>query len=177
MNKPAKKPDRLLPALQRFVREYDSNGGNGVRAWLASHPETKSRAAAAQSAYLTLRNPEIRARLEALQQDRWTRLQMTGDEALYLVACDARADIRELYDESGHLLPVEQWPDDVAHAVKSVRRTADSTVVVLNDKLTARRLILEQQGKLKGAFGGLGELARLLGGEPSEAEERPDAGE
>jgi len=32
----------------------------------------------------------------------------------------AYSDIRELYDAAGKLLPIKQWPDDIARCVKSV---------------------------------------------------------
>jgi len=32
----------------------------------------------------------------------------------------AYSDIRELYDEDGRLLPIKQWPDDIARAVRSI---------------------------------------------------------
>jgi phage terminase small subunit len=32
----------------------------------------------------------------------------------------AYSDIRQLYDEDGRLLPIKQWPDDIARCVRSV---------------------------------------------------------
>ena len=32
----------------------------------------------------------------------------------------AYSDIRQLYDEQGELLPIQQWPDDIARCVKSI---------------------------------------------------------
>jgi hypothetical protein len=89
---------------------------------------------------------------------------MSGDEAAMLVACDARADIRELYDEKGALLPVHLWPDSVAHSVKAIRPGAFGTSVVLNDSLAARRLILMQTGKLKNSQAPVSALAAILAG-------------
>ena len=74
---------------------------------------------------------------------------MDADEALYLVSCDARADIRELFDDRGRLLLMSQWPDSIAVSVKAIQPGPFGTKIVLNDKLAARRIILEQTGKLK----------------------------
>jgi hypothetical protein len=149
------------------VREYDANGGNGSRAWLASHPSSKSPVAAAQSAYQALKNPQVKARLEALSAARWKRLEMKGDEALARVAMDARPDIRQAYSDDGKLLPVRFWPESLVNSVKAVRQTADGGVVItLNDSLAARRIILEQTGKLKNPLEkGVLTLARVLRGD------------
>lgn len=90
---------------------------------------------------------------------------MDADEALYLVSCDARADIRELFDHKGHLLPMQQWPDSIANSVKAIHPGPSGTRIVLNDKLAARRIILEQTGKLKNAAGSGRTLARILAGD------------
>lgn len=171
--KPKQRPAAALlkPQQRAFVRFYDANGGNGTKAYLASHPDCKSRQAAAQGAFETLRNPEVQAQLQALEADRWVRLQMSGDEALARVAQDARADIRDLVDDEGKFLPLHHWPESVAHSVKSFRATLSTTgaptviQVTMNDPLAARRMVLEQQGKLKNPLGAVGELARLLAGE------------
>jgi hypothetical protein len=163
----AKKPQapRLRPQLEAFVRFYDRNGGNGVEAYLRSHVDCHSRKAAATGAWTLLRNPEIQRRLETLAAGRWRRVQMDGDEALARVALDARADIRQLFDEHNQLLPIQEWPDSVAQSVKALRQGKDGPIVTMNDSLAARRMILEQQGKLKNTGAAIGELARLLTGD------------
>lgn len=171
---PIKPRAALRPQLEAFVRHYDRNGGNGVLAYLASHPDCVSRKAAATGASLLLRRADIAGRVKALAEGRWKRLQMDGDEALGRVALDARADIRQLFDETGVLLPIHDWPDDVAQSVKALRPTKDGLVVTMNDSLAARRMILEQQGKLKNIGSGIGELARLLAGETGDD---PEGGE
>src|SRR5262252_1531858 len=90
---------RLKPQLEAFVHEYDGNGGNGVRAYKASHPGNHSTVAAATGAYRLLRNPQIAAALEKLKAARFKRLQLSGDEALGRLGLDASADIRQLFDE------------------------------------------------------------------------------
>lgn len=157
-------------ALEHFLREYDANGGNGARAYLAAHPGCSSRRAAAVEASRILTRPNIQARLRELAEAKWKRVAMNGDEAAALVAGDARADIRELYDDRGNLLPIQAWPDSIARSVKAIRPGKDGTTVVLNDSLAARRIILEQTGRLKQPAG-VGDLARLLaGGDDAEAD-------
>jgi phage terminase small subunit len=52
------------------------------------------------------------------------------DRALREAARVAYSDIRELFSPGGNLLPVAQWPDDIARAVagvETVRRNVDAT--------------------------------------------------
>lgn len=165
-------PKRLPDQLEAFIHEYDANGGNGTQAWFATHPATKSYTAAASSACNALKNPEIRRRLDALKAARYKRLQMNGDEALARVSLDARADVRELFDDAGKLMAPRLWPANVAQSVKAIRFADDGTpqLVTFNDSLVARRIILEQTGKLKNPLGGINELARILAGDFAEGE-------
>lgn len=162
----SKKSAKGLPAqLEAFLLVYDGNGGNGTKAWRETHPTCTSDVAAATSSYKALRKPQIARRLGELREARFRRLQMTGDEALGRVGLDARADLRKLYDEHGKLLPVHLWPDDVALSVKSIKPGPFGDAVTLNDSLAARRLILEQSGKLKTPGASLLTLAKLLAGD------------
>jgi Terminase small subunit len=123
-----------------------------------------SRPRAAGAARL-LRTAKVRALVEALSEARWTRLEMKGDEALACISLDARADIRELFDEHGRLLNSRLWPDSVAHSVKAYRSGPFGPTIVMNDSLAARRIILEQSGRLKSSAETQGStLARILAG-------------
>jgi hypothetical protein len=52
------------------------------------------------------------------------------------VPCDARADIRELFDIDGHLLPIQQWPDSIAVSVKAIQPWPFGTKVGLDEVIT-----------------------------------------
>ena len=65
------------------------------------------------------------------------------------MSCDAGADIRELFDIDGHLLPMQQWPDSIAVSVKAIQPGPFGTKVVLNDKLAALRIILGSRDPLR----------------------------
>ena len=81
------------------------------------------------------------------------------------MSCDARADIRELFDRERRLLPMSRWPDSIAVSVKAIQPGPFGTKIVLNDKLAARRIILEQTGKLKNPLSRGRTLARILTGD------------
>lgn len=142
-----------------------------MRAWLSSHPRTRSLAGAAQSAYLSLRIPEIARRVDELAEERYGKVAMSGDEAAALVAGDAKADPRDLFDDHGVMLKPHLWPDSVARSVKAVRPLPDGGyAVTLNDSLAARKLVLEQTGKLKSPLAPIADLAAILAGKFKEGE-------
>ena len=157
--------DKLTHGEELFALEYLANMGNGAGAYRASHPNCRSDNAAAAAASRLLRKVKVQNFLEREQAPRWKRLRMDADEALALVSCDAGADIRELFDADGHLLPMQQWPDSIAVSVKAIHPGPFGTKIVLNDKLAARRIILEQTGKLKHPLSSGRTLARILAGD------------
>lgn len=141
-----------------------------MRAYLATHPACKSTNAAAVEAARLLRSPKIRARLAELRDARFRRLQMSGDEALGRVAMDARADVRKLFNpDTGKMLPVHLWPDDIAGSVRSIKGDA----VTFTDPLAARRIILEHTGKLKTPAASILTLAKILAGDFDEEKDDP----
>jgi phage terminase small subunit len=155
-----------------FVCEYDGNGGNGTRAYMAAYGKTDPASCAVMASEL-LRVPKVRAAVDALRQARWKRLQMTGDEALSLIAGDARADLRALVDEKGELLPVHLWPDHVALSVRSIKPGPFGLQVTLNDSLAARKIIAEQSGAVKSIAGGLDALAEAINADKAKHERKP----
>jgi len=101
------------------------------------------------------------------RRERFRRLQMDGDEALARVALDARADITELFDDNGKMLPPKQWPAHLRNSIEAFELKPDGgEKVKLDSKTAARRTILDQTGKLKSPLeGGISALARALRGD------------
>lgn len=157
-------PHNLSVRQRGFVCEYDANGGNGTRAYQAVYGQNDL-ASAATDACKLLRVPKVRAAVDELRQARWKRLQMSGDEAMSLIAGDARVDARELCDEKGDILPPHLWPDNLARSVKSIEPGPFGLKVRLNDSLAARRFIAEQTGAAKSLAGGLDALAEAIKGD------------
>jgi hypothetical protein len=158
-----KNADSVTPQQEAFIHEYDANGGNGTQAYLASHQRCLSIGAAGVEAHRYLKQPKIYRRIQELRAARWRRLRMDGDEAMGRLARDARADIRELFDEKDEVLPVHLWPESVAQSVRWVKRGRFGTAIMMNDSFAARRYIAEAIGKTKNPVtAAAGELARLL---------------
>jgi phage terminase small subunit len=154
--------DGLSVEERVFALAYLANGFNGTKAYLTMKPDVKSNTAATE-AWKLLRKPEIAAFIAASQDKAWKGLQMSGDEALARVALDARADVRELFDDNGRRLPVHKFPDSIANSIESIEVKRGSFKVKLASKSAARRVILEQTGKLKNPLeDGITALAEAL---------------
>lgn len=141
-------PKGFTVGQYEFALAYLANGGNATRAYLVAHP-TVTYGTAQVEGHRTLTRPQIRKFIASRRRSKWKSLHMSGDEALMRVALDARADLRGLFNGSALLEP-EFWPDDLANSIEAVEVKPDGAVKVkLCSKLTARRIILEQTGKLK----------------------------
>lgn len=96
----------LTPKQEAFCREYliDLNGKQAaIRAGYS--PKT----AEVQASRL-LSNAKVQAYSKMLMEARTERTQIDADWILKRLAQDATADVADLYDENGHLLPVKDWP-------------------------------------------------------------------
>lgn len=170
MSRRAEKP--ISDADERFALEYLANGYNATRAYLSAHPKAKDRTGHVEGGRL-LRKPSVAAFIEVEQQARKRRLQMDGDEALEAITRHARADIRRLYGKDSRLLPIAEWPDDAADAVKSVKPGTRGTAITLFDKLKARELMAIAGGKLHVKHDHVHSFdhAKYLGAEPPKGDD------
>jgi phage terminase small subunit len=157
--------DGLSLREKAFCVAYLSNGFNGALAYRTVSPGcTVDSAKAEGSIYLA--KPCIRAYVSRQTTKAFEAAGMSGAEALGRLAQDAKADIRELFDEFGNPLPPQRWPETIASSVEAYERTKDGFRVRLVSKLAARRTILELTGKLKSPLSEeLSVLARALRGD------------
>lgn len=57
-----------------------------------------------------MRNPEVAAEIARRQEERSAQTKIDAAWLLKRLADEATADIADIYDEDGQLLPVKQWP-------------------------------------------------------------------
>lgn len=167
-------PDGLTDAERAFVASYDKHLGNGTRAWLELHPDCTRKSAAEQASTMLSRNLKVREAVYAGREARWKRMAMTGDQALAIAAAHVSADVSDLFDEKGVLLPPHLWPDDLRLAVDAVDYANNKVKLV--SKGPALRVVLEQTGKLKTLPDAIDSLAEaikqdLLNHQPAPASE------
>lgn len=140
--------DKLSDVDKLFVLTYLANGQNATDAYAQTHPNAKRTTCAAEG-YKILRKPEIKRAIDAELKRRGARLRMTGEEALDRVSEIAAADISELYDNDGRLLPIKKWPAAHRRAVKSIRPGQFGRTIVFHDQLGALLTLAKADGTLK----------------------------
>lgn len=139
----------LNPQRRRFVEEYlvDLNGTEAaIRAGYSA------RSAKAQASQL-LALPEVQTAVSEAQASRSARTKIDADWVLQRLAAEADADVADLYDETGTLKPVRDWPliwrkGLVAGLdVEEVREEGAVVAVIRKVKLSDRIKRIELIGK------------------------------
>ena len=144
----------LTPKQSKFVDEYliDLNATQAaIRAGYAAKR-------ADVIGYENLRKPVIAQVLKERMDERSKRTQIDADWVLKRLAEDTTADISDLYDDDGQLLPVKQWPmawrTGLVAGIETVQERvgtdADGNpafVTVRKVKLADRTKLLELIGK------------------------------
>lgn len=90
----------------RFVREYlkDLNATQAaIRAGYRAHT-------AKQAGSRLLSNVDVSAAIDEAKQERNDKLQIDAEWVLKRLRDEAEADLLDLYDDNGSILPVEEWP-------------------------------------------------------------------
>jgi phage terminase small subunit len=107
-----------MPALENtnheaFAQHYAMNG-HATAAGLSIGVMHKSKAWAIRH------RKEVDARIHELVEQRFSKANITAERTMKELARIAFADIRDLYDEQGDLLPVHMLSDDVAATVSRI---------------------------------------------------------
>lgn len=97
----------LTPLQERFCQEYLIDL-NATKAAERAGSKAKNLTVAGSE---FLANPNVAAEIERLKAERSKRTQIDADWLLRRLAAEAEADVAELYDEHGNLLPVKEWPE------------------------------------------------------------------
>lgn len=96
----------MTPRQEAFVREYmiDLNGTQAaIRAGYSA------RTANEQAARL-LADVSVRSAVEKAKAERAARTGIDADWVLRRLRDEAEADLADMYDDAGNLLPVREWP-------------------------------------------------------------------
>jgi phage terminase small subunit len=146
-------PDGLTPKQHAFCLAYLSNGFNASAAYRSAHQGATQKTSSVEG-HRNLAKPSIAAFLKRQLEAQWSLEEMAGAEAAARVSRDARADVRQLFDAKGRMLPPHEWPDSIAGSVKAVEEREHGFKVTLVDPGTARRTMLEVTGRLKNVLEG-----------------------
>lgn len=96
----------LTAKQQRFVAEYLIDLNQTQAAIRAGYSEKT----AAEQASRLLTNVKVSEAVQAAMKARSERTDIDADWVLKRLARDATADLADLYDDAGQLLPVKEWP-------------------------------------------------------------------
>lgn len=142
-----------------FSQAYatSEHAGNGAQSAIdAGYTQDPESAKVTASRLLT--NVNVVARIEQLKRERLERLKITGDSIMAEVAKIAYANMADLVDENGDLIPLNKLPRDIAASVKEVKHRVvqslgDSDVMDItykvSDKKSALELLMKEAGMLK----------------------------
>jgi phage terminase small subunit len=111
--------DGLNSQQKRFVEEYLVSL-NATDAYRKAGYKARGYNVAEVNASRLLRNAKVAAVINAAKVERSQRNEISADRVLQEAARLAFLDIRQLYDDQGTLLPLSQWPDEVAAAVAGI---------------------------------------------------------
>lgn len=111
----------LTPKQEAFCQVYIKTG-NATEAYRAAYdcskmkPESVNRLAKAN-----LDNIKIASRIKEIQEQYIKKNGLSPDKVLAEWARIGFADIRQLLNENGGLLPVSKWPDSISAAVAAIK--------------------------------------------------------
>lgn len=143
----AKKTEEGFTAAEEVFIQALIDHPNATRAYLLAHPGVKATTAAVEGSRL-LRKPKIAEKVKTGRRERIERLKLDGDEAMARIATVGRQDIRLLFDHEGKMLPITEWPEELALTVKSIEEKRNGTKVTFDSRLAALELIAAADGKL-----------------------------
>lgn len=98
--------------------------------------------------------PEIRDAINARMRARAARSRISQDAVIAELGRIALANVRDLYDDKGTLIPVDQLPEDVSAAIREIEVTIGGNELLatkkikLHDKLAALTTLAKHHGLL-----------------------------
>lgn len=96
----------MTPKQTRFVEEYLLDMNATQAAIRAGYSEKT----AMEQGHQLLQNTSVAPHIAAALAERSERTKINADWMLTRLAAEAEADLADLYDDNGNLLPVKQWP-------------------------------------------------------------------
>jgi phage terminase small subunit len=145
-------PRTLSAKQQRFIDEYLVDLNATQAAIRAGYSKRTARAIGCEN----LTKPDIRTKIHARLRESEDHARLDRQRHIEALLRVVNADIRQLFDQEGKILPVEAWPEGVAPAValyeskvtgtpgtKNYRRV---TRIALKDKIRAVFTLLDYLG-------------------------------
>lgn len=150
----------LTPKQESFCQVYIKTG-NATEAYRAIYNCKKMLPATVnRKAKELLDNGKISARTKEIQAEYIEANELSPEKVLREWSKIGFADLREVIDEDGKLLPVKSWPDNVAGAVQAIKVRQEfigsgedrEAVELIEVKLWPKTAALEALSKNLGLF-------------------------
>lgn len=146
---------KLSIKQELFCNEYLTDL-NGCQAAIRAGYSKKT--AQEQSSRL-LSTVKVQKRLSELMKSRSDKTKITNERVLIEIARIAFNDPRRAFDQNGNLLPIKDWPEDVAAAISSIKinetkiaGSDDGVITTKEIKFWSKDKQLELAGKHLGMF-------------------------
>lgn len=124
------RPDELTARQREFCHEYLVDLNARAAALRVGYAEKSVNTNASQ----LLRMPKVAELIAELMTERSKRIEVREDRVLLEIARLAFNDPRKAFDTDGNILPIQQWPDEVAAAVSSIKiletKSGDETLSI-----------------------------------------------
>lgn len=133
---------KLTPKQARFVQEYliDLNATQAaIRAGYS--PDTAN-----QNGPRLLVNAGVERAIQDAMDARAARTLTSQDKIVRELARIAFSDIRELFNDDGQMLPMSEWPDDLAASISSLKDVDAGREIKMWDKMSALEKLMKHMG-------------------------------
>lgn len=159
-------PALIDPREEQFAQHYALNGHTRQAALDAGFSSSKG--------WSVANSPVVQARVAEIVGRRFAKASITADRVVMELARIAFSDIRDLYDDSGNLLPPPDLPDDVAAIVSRIKveiagrgKGEDRTTIAvldikLADKMAALTILAKHFKVIGDEADGVNALANIL---------------
>lgn len=144
----------LTPKQEKFAQLYVKYG-HATKAYLEAYPVSRDwkESSVNVEASKSLNKPKIAERIKELQDRLSSALDITPDRVLKELARIAFANLQNVLDENGTLLPQKDWPKDTAPAIQSIKiKQTSHGDQVAEVKLWPKTAALESLSKHLGLF-------------------------
>lgn len=178
---------KLGPQHHRFIANYVARPHNAAAAYIAAG---FSAGGAKQCAHRLLQDPDIKAEVKRLIEEKHKALHMDVDEILARAAMLARIDAAALFDQNGALKPMHELDETASIAIsgvevqeitsgtgKNVKVIGSLKKVRLRDPMAAIRLLAEHKKLVRNTDDGVNALASALAERLNQARMRRKAKE
>jgi phage terminase small subunit len=147
---------------EAFVRAYLSHNGNATQAYQACYPKA-SRTTCATEGWKLLRIPKIAAKVREEWHKQLAKQKLDADAVIGMIGNEAQADVRQLFDRKGKMLPPHEWPTHLATCVEGIKLNDDgSATVKLASQSQARWRLLELLGRTRSVADSIDHMADAI---------------